>query len=126
MCIRYVGRTIHFNRMNDREEIVYILHTLIVEGYSKGELTRMIKSDYFSWGSTKWPTSKIDGLINEARRLCTIEEEDNTILYERLLSIYRGSMKKEDYSNALKAVKELKEFSKGNNNQEITVKLIKE
>lgn len=110
--------------MNEREEKLYILHNLIIEGYSKTELARMLRNNELDWGQI--PESTIYKLIDDARKLCKIESEDTGVLYERLLSIYKGCMKKQDYGNALKAIKELKEYTVTDNNQEITVKLIKE
>lgn len=109
--------------MNEREQKLYILHQLIVEGYSKTELARMLRENELDWGEI--PESTIYKLIGDARKLCVIEEEDNNLLYERLLSIYKGSMKKGDYSNALKAWKEFREFSK-TGDSEIIIKLIKD
>ena len=109
--------------MNEREQRISILHQLIIEGYSRNELYRMIKNDEFNWGIQG--DSTIYSLISDARKLCKIDTEESDLLYERLLSIYKGSMKKGDYGNALKAYKELKEFSNTENN-DIVIKLIKE
>ena len=79
--------------------------------------------DEFNWGIQA--DSTIYSLISDARKLCKIDTEESDLLYERLLSIYKGSMKKGDYGNALKAYKELREFSNTENN-DIVIKLIKE
>ena len=100
--------------MNEREQRISILHQLIIEGYSRNELYRMIKNDEFNWGIQA--DSTIYSLISDARKLCKIDTEESDLLYERLLSIYKGSMKKGDYGNALKAYKELREFSNTENN----------
>lgn len=110
--------------MNERERRLYVLHQLIIEGYSKTELARMLRENELDWGEI--PESTIYKLIDDARKLCKIEEEDNNILYERLLGIYKGCMKKQDYGNAIKAIKELKEFGTSNTDKEYTIKLIKE
>ena len=122
MCFRYVRRII-CTYMNEREQRISILHQLIIEGYSRNELYRMIKNDEFNWGIQA--DSTIYSLISDARKLCKIDTEENDLLYERLLSIYKGSMKKGDYGNALKAYKELREFSNTEKN-DIVIKLIKE
>lgn len=122
MCFRYVRRII-YTYMNEREQRISILHQLIIEGYSRNELYRMIKNDEFNWGIQA--DSTIYSLISDARKLCKIDTEESDLLYERLLSIYKGSMKKGDYGNALKAYKELREFSNTENN-DIVIKLIKE
>lgn len=111
--------------MNDKESRLYCLYQLIIEGYSKTELVRKMQSGELF--DEKIPRTTAYRLFDEARDMCKIDPEESDVLYSRLLAIYRGSMGKEDYSNAIKAVKELKEFA-GNaaKKDEVTIKFVKE
>lgn len=110
--------------MSEREQRLYVIYELIIEGYSRAELVKMMQNGELF--DEAIPQSTAYKLIADARELCKIEPEESDILYSRLLAIYKGCMAKTDYGNAIKAVKELKEFSNTDNSGEVTIKFIKE
>lgn len=109
--------------MNERENRLFVIQQLIIEGYSKYELTKMLTNGELF--DKKFPATTAHDLIRDARQLCKIEPEESEILQARLLAIYKGSMKKEDYGSAIKAVKELKDFGT-TTDKEVTIKFVKE
>lgn len=106
--------------MNER---VYTLKDMIIEGYSKTELARlMINGELFN---EQIPSSTAYKWISDAKDLIKQDNDESDILYSRFLAVYKGCMDKKDYNNAIKALKELKEFN-NTDQSDITIKFIKD
>lgn len=107
-----------------KEEIIKRLAQLLVKGYTRGELVLKLLSGEIT---TKPLTENLaNKWVDEAEKLLDIDiGQDAKLNYARLLHIYQGCLEKRDYSNALKAWKEIKEFKGGVQDKEITIKFIK-
>ena len=106
------------------QEIYKRIALLLVNGYSRQSIVNKILSgDLVAKEVTEAIANK---WIDEASKLLEVDiGEDAKYNYSRLLNIYKGCMDKRDYSNALKALKELQQFKDLNQDKEITIKFVK-
>lgn len=112
---------------DDKEQYKYVLCQLIIQGYTRAEITRLLKSNHFDWGSNEWSDRQIKDLLLEAKGLAKVEPEESDILYARILNLYKKTLKDEKYETALKALKELKDFlpETEGGGDEVTITFIK-
>ena len=100
----------------DREELVQLIYTDIINGVSRYQIMLKLKRDqYEGFESSKFSRSKQYDLIQEAFENCKIElkeqrEQQKELMYQRLLDVYQESRDARDRQNAISALKELKKL----------------
>lgn len=100
----------------DREELVQLIYTDIINGVSRYQILLKLKRDqYEGFESSKFSRSKQYDLIQEAFENCKIElkeqrEQQKELMYQRLLDVYQESRDARDRQNAISALKELKKL----------------
>ena len=100
----------------DREELVQLIYTDIINGVSRYQILLKLKRDqYEDFESSKFSRSKQYDLIQEAFENCKIElkeqrEQQKELMYQRLLDVYQESRDARDRQNAISALKELKKL----------------
>lgn len=100
----------------DREELVQLIYTDIINGVSRYQILLKLKRDqYEDFKSSEFSRSKQYDLIQEAFENCKIElkeqrEQQKELMYQRLLDIYQESRDARDRQNAISALKELKKL----------------
>lgn len=108
----------------ERIQELLIVQQLILEGYNKKEIVQLImQGDLLE---KKYCEAAALKIVKDAKDSCIINKEESETIPARFLYVYKKCMKKEDYGNAIKALKELKEFGNTDNTNEVTIKFVKE